>query len=338
MMNSWLLQKLDGVLPDLEELTFLKVPSRPGNRGNVVFLVFTAHQQGPRFVVKLARDGRASNSLDREVCILRALAQVTLNSRGLCDTIPRVVYYDVDEGVLVETSLAGRKLRGEFGSIAELDSPGFQLLLDDVSSWLDEFHQVGLAIGDTLQDSPDVRYETSLLQAIYGREFEELERLEYLASLLEKTLDVARVPSLVCHGDFNPYNILVSNHRVGGVYDWEDWVLADPLLDRFHFVTVTIGHLPYRDIHQFPDRVAQFLLSGGLCAPVGDLVERFLARPVSGWGYDVDYINHYYAVYLYRMMKKEIRRADSDSMLAWRKLLILYLRRLERNQPGLLSG
>jgi len=337
-MTEYMVRKLDGFLPHSNELTFLKVPSRRGSRGNVVFLAFDVGQQEPSFVVKIARDGRASNDLVREARILVTLEKIGRNCEEVRDTVPRLVHFDPNEGFLVETCLNGKKLRGEYDNITDLCVPKVQHLLNNVSLWLDEFHQSSSDITDVLQETAGTRAQMSLVRAIYEEKFEEIERSEYLCSLFEQNLSEIPDPSVVCHGDFNPYNILIADRRVSGVYDWEDWLLGHPLLDRFHCVTVMIGHLPYKDIQQFPDRVARFLRSDSIHSGPRRVVNRFVTDPAEKWGYNIDYVNHYYAVYLFEMMEKEIKRADSAAMLMWRKLLVHYLKRLERNQPGLILG
>ena len=313
---------------DPNECSFLKVPSRRGSKGNAVFLAFAPGQQKPSCVIKLARDDRASNELDREANVLKALEKIAFKHQHIQNTIPRIVHYDVTSGVLVETSLMGKKLRGEFGSIADLGSHNLTTLLGRVSCWLEEFHSIGL---DMQESSADMQCGSLLAKAVYEMEFEQVSHPKHLSSLLEKTLGSTQAPAVICHGDFNPYNILIADRQVSGVYDWEDWIVGSPLLDRFHLVTVMIGHLPYRDIHQFPSRVIRHLLSKNRCTLARNLVQDLVVASASRWKYDLEYINFYYAFYLYHMMEKEIRRADPDSMQMWKSLLDFCLGKLDQN-------
>ena len=334
-MDEWLLKTFKASLPDLGDLTFLKVPSRRGSRGNVVFLAFEDGHKEPRYVVKIARDRQDTSDIAREARILQALEAIGHLYTAVDGTIPRVLHCDPGVGVLIENSLKGRKLRGEFDNISDLRTPRLQHLFDNVSIWLDEFHQVSLGLVDVLRDAPNTQHPNALLEAIREHQFEGIEHPEYLVTLVERTLDSPQLSSTVCHGDFNPYNVLVVDSRVSGVYDWEDWLLGHPLIDRFHFVTVLVGHLPHRDIQRFPERMVQFLESDDVGVQERNLVSGFLTHSAQKWGYDVEFVNRYYLVYLYLMMEKEVRRADFASMLMWRRLLNWYSMRLEREQPGL---
>jgi aminoglycoside phosphotransferase (APT) family kinase protein len=52
----------------------------------------------------------------------------------------------------------------------------------------------------------------------------------------------------ICHGDFHPLNILVSEGRVTGVLDWPGFIIADPVLD----VAFTTVLLSIAGDHVFP--------------------------------------------------------------------------------------
>ncbi len=80
-------------------------------------------------------------------------------------------------------------------------------------------------------------------------------------------------PTVVCHGDFGPQNVLVLDGRVSGLLDLEDARLGDPLLDAAWWAWLVRAHTPAA----FNATWTRFLGAAGLDRSAEGFDERLLA-------------------------------------------------------------
>lgn len=199
--------------------TRLAVTPRFRASRHVVVLVPDETGTRAESVVKVARDRRRSDSLDRETRNLRRLQEAR---DGGFDSVPRLQRAGRASGFpyLVETGLGGRPMNRSYVR----RHPGSSIR--SVTTWLVDVHRATArrgadpdALCRRLVDRPLDRVADGL----------DLDRGEQ--ELVEETRRLTRPltrftwPTVFEHGDLSQPNLLVDRKRGIGVVDWE---LADP--------------------------------------------------------------------------------------------------------------
>lgn len=197
--------------------------------------------------VKLPTTAAAERAVEAEGRVLVGLRRLALGA--LDSTIPRYVGTPLADGRrgLLSTALPGAAMTvayHQWGHTARRRPVDRDLAL--AAGWLAAFQAA------TARGHEPVRWPMETVEALARRWDGDQRLAEALARLAGPTerLCEARTPSTAVHGDYWMGNVLVENHTVTGVVDWEAGALAGcPLRDLARF---PLSYALYLDRHAHP--------------------------------------------------------------------------------------
>jgi hypothetical protein len=203
------------------------------SRRRVIVFVLDKDERELGLVAKLSRDPSSARRTHQEAKILQVLGEILPD--GLKQTVPRVIHLEEFCGRLLgfEGPLSGRPmpLLVRDGAIPQYADPFYA-----VYRWLMDFQSHGIT--GNLCLAP-LTLQARLIQPVQSS----LEAAGMDHPVLQKSVDQAHslegltLPTLFCHGDLHPSNVLLSGGRVSGVVDWETAHTDSlPFYDWFQFV------------------------------------------------------------------------------------------------------
>jgi len=228
-----------GITPTTQ-LNFVKLRSLT----SVLSLVFVDEDPVPRYVLKVERDQARAPKLVSACEALRAVSAIP----ELRKSVPEVVFCGRagdDGGVFatLETFLDGPMLAIPLGIARDRgDHQEAARLLHIAYQWLISFHE---AFRTADPDPHAPQFLADLRMRIASQAMATALGAERIHRLLECCNDIClqALPWGRVHGDFNPYNVIVTRLRPTevGVIDWDASGPGCQLFDAFQMVVV--GHL-----------------------------------------------------------------------------------------------
>src|SRR3990172_6830557 len=200
-----------------EGVHVLKVPSRD----SLVIFLFIGKGNRPVLLLKSPRNPLSTEKIVREASNLNIIVKLLKNS-DLKDMIPHLfeVASDGINKYLVFNVIEGELMAHVLNCSVDVAFQDEKLLSDAVD-WLIQYHQ------KVLQKQIDVNeyiesYLLPLREKQNVRFTENLDKVWKAAVAELKIYKERHVPISLCHGDFNPYNVLLKGGKISGVIDWAD--------------------------------------------------------------------------------------------------------------------
>ena len=236
-----------------EGVHVLKVPSRD----SLVIFLFIGKGNRPVLLLKSPRNPLSTEKIVREASNLNIIVKLLKNS-DLKDMIPHLfeVASDGINKYLVFNVIEGELMAHVLNCSVDVAFQDEKLLSDAVD-WLIQYHQ------KVLQKQIDVNeyiesYLLPLREKQNVRFTENLDKVWKAAVAELKIYKERHVPISLCHGDFNPYNVLLKGGKISGVIDWADVNENVPIIDFLNFFSVLICGLPHRDYTKLVERFKEF--------------------------------------------------------------------------------
>ena len=305
-------------------VTFLKVPGKHA----LVLLVFPPGGTVPACVVKMPRDPRHSQHLAREAAALLRAGEHVAGS-DLAGSVPKVLIWEDSDGthgcLLAQSALSGNPLIQILRRPLRREVRHSAALLEGAFGWLARFHRaaaVTAADGKRLRDYVLAPFGGTIPADLLPGAGDIAE--SSLARLESQGLGDGLVS--LCHGDYNPYNIIIGAGGMG-VCDWEESHVGVPLVDVCSlFTTLVCCHLPCQDHGRMPHRFHAHFFDGR---------EKSARRAMAGYafdcaqrlGYAPEFLNAYYPIHLLHMASKW--QGDAAQSGRWAEILDTYLNRLD---------
>jgi hypothetical protein len=233
-----------------DRVDILKVPSRD----SLVVFLFSGKRRKPVLLLKSPKDPTNGKLIAREARNLEQIGKY-LDDCEFRDRIPRLFVFDGKS--IVTNVIDGIILSQQLATTVRNVLSKKNVLMLSIVEWLINYHKktflrtvsVDEYVKDYLipiKNEKQARF-TPALEEVWESAVRRLRRIRNVV-----------VPISLCHGDFNPYNILVYGEEISGVIDWTDLHENIPLIDFYNFITMIICSLPHRDYSEIIDRFKAF--------------------------------------------------------------------------------
>lgn len=238
-----------------ERISLMKIGGRPGKRSTVPFLIFTNRNRFPSYVLKTNRDPTYSKAIEDEYNNYLKIYEKL--SEPMRRTVPAPIFIEKVglNTVFCETALVGTKLgRQVFNSKNQRFKRRIITKFFDLSSqWLNKFHQETCSGFIQIDDDFIQKNIQEPINNIFKKYPTETTNLKKELLMIPEKIKIFRgkkVPIVGVHGDFDHWNIFITDNEVR-VIDWEDCSpeglpFSDLFYFLFHFSFVFDGRIHQR--------------------------------------------------------------------------------------------
>lgn len=308
----------------VHQLSYMKLNGRRDKTGMVSFLIFDRISGIPKFYIRIPRNPHFFNFLKQEYNSLLYL-QKQLGNTPIEDTFSAPILFEkiCDHHVLITTAKQGKPMFMRIQDSILARKKRLREYIEISFEWLNTFHSSTAKRGEILDINNFKKYiEDPLLK------FQKMrvgENSDYLFLLIDKMKSYLGDSLFIsaCHGDFSPYNILISNNKIG-IIDWEDFEKkAISLRDVFQFFTATTFVLSPDD-YKLELGFSKLFFD---CTWYQDLFYETLSKYCSANEISIQFANSYFPIYLITMINKELnpQRGNKSKADFWTRILKIYV-------------
>jgi aminoglycoside phosphotransferase (APT) family kinase protein len=202
------IHSIQHIRPDCTVLTSRSISNSDPHKMTAVEI---AHPSGDRETLIIRR--QPPDAISHEARLLRLLAETD---------VPVPAVYDVQQGVMIQSYINGESVFSPADVKAHVTR---------MAQMLARIHQIELSESELRFLPSATRHCQAHLDNVPDKPQANMAEPQIRQTLAQHWQTLAHNPATLLHGDFWPGNVLLQEHHIIGVVDWEDAMHGDPLAD-----------------------------------------------------------------------------------------------------------